>query len=126
MRASDETLQLIHSYYSRMDEGRLEDCEELFTPDASLKVAHYPEIVGWESILRVMSNGLANPKVKRLVHDVKGAWDEDDGVAIFEVHATYEMTDGRTIVVPGVVLAQIEDGRFKSQRVAADLSPVLS
>ena len=88
-------------------------------------IAHFPRIDGWEAIERVMTNGLANPKVKSLTHDVKNAWDEDD-VVIFEVHATYEMADGRTIVVPGVVIAEIEDGRFKSQRITADLSPTFT
>lgn len=125
MRASDETLDLIRGYYGLMDTGNLDECERYFTPDATLRIAHYPEIVGWETIHRVMSNGLANPSVKRLTHEVRSAWDEDDGLAVFEVHATYEMTDGRTLVVPGVVIAEIEDGRFRSQRIAADLSPVL-
>jgi hypothetical protein len=51
-------------------------------------------------------------------------WEEDEGVVVFEVHATYDMTDGRTVVVPGVVIGEVDDGRFRSQRIAADLSPV--
>ena len=126
VRAKPETLEIINGYYRLMDDGKLADCERYFTPDATLQIAHFPRIDGWPTIERVMTNGLANPKVKSLTHDVKNAWDEDDGTVIFEVHATYEMTDGRTIVVPGVVIAEIEDGRFTSQRIAADLSPTFA
>ena len=125
MRAKPETLAVINGYYGLMDEGRLADCERYFAPDATLQIAHFPTIEGWPMIERLMTNGLANPKVKSLRHDVRNAWDEDD-VTIFEVHATYEMADGRTIVVPGVVIAEIADGRFKSQRITADLSPTFS
>jgi hypothetical protein len=126
MRAGPEALALIDGYYGAMDDGRLDECDRYFTPDATLQIAHFPRIDGYDAIERVMRNGLANPKVKSLVHDVKNAWEEDDGTLIFEVHATYEMTDGRTLVVPGVVIAEIENGRFKSQRIAADLSPTFS
>jgi hypothetical protein len=62
--------------------------------------------------------------VKSIVHDVKGAWEEDDGVVIFEVVAHYTLADGRELDVPGTVIAEISEGRFRSQRIAADLSPV--
>ena len=123
MRARPETLEWIKGYYELMDNGRLE-CDRYFTPDATLKIAHLPEIVGWEAIDRVVRGGLANPAVKALKHDVKAAWEEDDGVVIFEVVAHYTLTDDRQVDVPGVVIGEVSDGRFRSQRIAADLSPV--
>jgi hypothetical protein len=124
MRASEPTLQLITGYYELMDAGRLDECEQYFTPDATMKIAHHPEIVGWEAIDRIMRAGMSNPIVRSITHDVKNAWEEDEGVVVFEVHATYSLNDGRTVVVPGVVIGEVEDGRFKRQRIAADLSPV--
>ncbi len=124
MRASEPTLQLITGYDELLDTGRLDECERYFTPDATMKIAHHPEIVGWEAIDRIMRAGLSNPIVRSITHDVKNAWEEDDGVVVFEVHATYLLKDGRTVVVPGVVIGEVEDGRFKRQRIAADLSPV--
>ena len=124
MRASERVLELITGYYTLLDEGRLDECDRFFTPDATLKIAHHPEIVGWEAIDRVMRAGMSNPIVRSITHDVRNAWEEDDGVAVFEVHATYSLADGRSVVVPGIVIAEIEDGRFKRQRIAADLSPV--
>jgi ketosteroid isomerase-like protein len=126
MRASSETLDLINGYYSLMDAGDLGACARYFAPDATMQIAHLPKMEGWETIERIMSAGLANPNVKRLSHEVRNAWDEDDGVCIFEVHAHYEMTDGRSITVPGVVIAEIAGGRFTSQRIAADLSPTFA
>jgi len=126
VRASGEILELIRGYYELMDAGRLDECERYFTPDATLKIAHHPEIVGWEAIDRVMRAGLSNPMVKGITHEVKHAWEEDGNVAVFEVHATYALADGRTVVVPGVVIADVEDGRFRRQRIAADLSPIYS
>jgi ketosteroid isomerase-like protein len=125
VRASKETLEVIEGYYALMDAGKLGECGRYFAPDATMQIAHFPKIEGWPMIERVMTTGLANPKVKALKHEVRNAWDEDD-CSIFEVHAHYEMTDGRRITVPGVVIAEIRDGRFTSQRVAADLSPTFS
>jgi ketosteroid isomerase-like protein len=124
VRARPETIQLIKGYYELIDAGRLDECDRYFTPDATLKIAHLPEIVGFEAIDRVMRGGMSNPAVKSIAHEVKAAWEEDDGVVIFEVVAHYTLTDGREIDVPGVVIGEIVDGRFRSQRIAADLSPV--
>jgi hypothetical protein len=126
MRASSGTLDLIHAYYGSMDAGDLAGCERYFTPDATMQIAHFPVIEGWPMIERIVGGGLANPNVASLKHEVLNAWDEEGGITIFEVHAHYEMTDGRSITVPGVVIAEIADGRFTSQRIAADLSPTFS
>ena len=124
MRARPETLEWIKGYYALLDTGRLDECDRYFTPDATLKIAHLPEIVGYEAIDRVMRGGMANPTVKQIVHDVRAAWEEDDGVVIFEVVAHYTLADGREVDVPGIVIGEVSDGRFTSQRIAADLSTV--
>ena len=124
MRARPETLEWIKGYYELLDTGRLDECDKYFTPEATLKIAHLPEIVGFEAIDRVMRGGMANPTVKQIVHDVKAAWEEDDGVVIFEVVAHYSLADGREVDVPGIVIGEVSEGRFTSQRIAADLSPV--
>lgn len=121
---SEPTRDLITGYYALMDQGRLEECERFFAPDATLRIAHHPPIQGWPAILAVMRAGLSNPRVRGIAHDVKHIWEQDDGVAIFEVHATYDLADGTTRVVPGVVIADIREGRFAAQRIAADLSVV--
>ncbi len=124
MRARRETLDLIESYYASMDAGRLDECARYFAPDATLRIAHLPEIAGFDAIDRVMRAGLTAPHVEGLVHEVTNAWEEDDGVVIFEVVAHYTLSGGRAVDVPGVVIATVSDGRFMSQRIAADLSPV--
>lgn len=125
MRARPETLEWIKGYYQLMDTGRLDECERYFTPDATLKIAHLPEIVGYEAIDRVMRGGMANPTVEQIVHEVKAAWEEEDeGIVIFEVVAHYSLADGREVDVPGIVIGTVAGGRFTSQRIAADLSTV--
>jgi ketosteroid isomerase-like protein len=124
VRARPETIGWIESYYALMDAGRLDECDAYFAPDATLKIAHLPEISGAESIGRVLRGGLAATHVDGLAHEVARAWEEDDGVLIFEVVAHYSLSGGRTVDVPGVVIATVRDGRFTSQRIAADLSPV--
>jgi ketosteroid isomerase-like protein len=124
VRARPETLEWIKGYYELLDTGRLDECDRYFTPDATLKIAHLPEIVGYEAIDRVMRGGMANPTVKQIVHDVKSAWEEDDDVVIFEVVAHYTLADGREVDVPGIVIGTVTNGRFTSQRIAADLSTV--
>jgi ketosteroid isomerase-like protein len=124
VRASDGTIRWIEGYYAAMDAGRMDECDAYFAPDATLKIAHLPEIVGAEAIGRVLRGGLAAPHIEGLVHEVVGAWEEDDDVVIFEVVAHYTLSEGRRADVPGVVIATVRDGRFTSQRIAADLSPV--
>ena len=124
MRARPETLEWIKGYYALLDEGRLDECDRYFTPDATLRIAHLPEIVGFDAIDRVMRGGMANPKVKSIVHNVKAAWEEDDDTVIFEVVAHYTLADGREVDVPGIVIGELSDGRFAAQRIAADLSVV--
>ena len=126
MRAGPEVFAVIRGYYALLDEGRIEDCERYFAPGATLRIGNHPPVTGWESISRAMKAGLGHPRILRIRHEVLNAWEEDGGVAIFEVSATYELTDGRTIQVPGVVIAELAGGRFLSQRIAADLSPVYS
>ncbi len=124
MRARPETLEWIRGYYELMDTGRLDECERYFTPDATLRIAHLPEIVGYDAIDRVMRGGMANPIIKSIAHEVTHAWEEDDDVVIFEVVAHYTLADAREIDVPGIVIGTVSNGRFASQRIAADLSTV--
>ena len=128
MRARPETLDWIESYYALMDAGRLDECDAYFADDATFKVAHLPEVAGADAIGRVLRAGLAVPHVEKLAHEVVAAWEEDgeedDGVVIFEVVAHYSLSGDRAVDVPGVVIATVRDGRFLSQRIAADLSPV--
>ena len=117
-------MELIEAYYASMDAGRLDECDRYFSPDATMKIAHLPEMTGFDAIDRVVRAGLAVPHVEGLVHEVRNAWEEDDGVVIFEVVAHYTLSGERSVDVPGVVIATVRDGRFTSQRIAADLSPI--
>ena len=122
MRARPETLDWIRSYYELIDTGRFAECERFFAPDARLQVAHHPPQEGWEAIDRAMRAGLS--LVKNIEHEVRNAWEAEDGVLIFEVVAHYTLADDRKVDVPGVVIAEVAGGRFVTQRIGADLSPV--
>ncbi len=122
VRASRETLNWIRGYYELMDTNRLAECESYFTPDAEIRIAHHPPLVGWESIDRSMRAGLS--VVGGIEHEVRNAWEAEDGVLVFEVTAHYTLKDGRKVDVPGVVVAELADGKFHRQRIGADLSAV--
>jgi len=122
MRATPETLDWIRGYYALMDADRLEECEGYFTPDAEIRIAHHPPLVGWDAIDRSMRAGLS--VVGGIEHEVLAAWEADDDVLIFEVTAHYTLKDGRKVDVPGVVIAEVADGKFRRQRIGADLSAV--
>jgi len=124
VRASQPTLELITGYYASLDAGRLDETDRWFTPDATMQIAHLPRIEGRDAIENVVRTGMANPRVERIVHEVRNAWDVEDDTVIFEVVAHYTLADGREVDVPGVVIAEVADGRFMSQRIAADLSPI--
>jgi ketosteroid isomerase-like protein len=122
MKAKPETIEWIRSYYRLMDTGRLDECAQFFTPDAEIKIAHYPPMVGWDAIDRSMRAGLA--VVGRIDHEVGNAWEADDDTLVFEVVAHYTLKDDRKVDVPGVVVAELRDGMFHRQRIGADLSAV--
>ena len=121
MQARPETLDWIRSYYKLIDTARYDECDDFFAPDAQLQIAHHPPQIGRESIGRAMRAGLS--LVKSIEHELKNAWEEDD-VLIFEVTAHYTLADDRKVDVTGVVIAEVADGVFVSQRIAVDLSPV--
>ena len=122
MKAKPETLEWIRGYYRLMDDDRLDECEQYFTPDAEIRIAHHPPMVGWEAIDRSMRAGLS--VVGRIDHEVLNAWEADDDTLIFEVVAHYTLRDGRKVDVPGVVIGEVSDGKFRRQRIGADLSAV--
>jgi ketosteroid isomerase-like protein len=122
VRATPQTLDWIRGYYELMDADRLEECEQYFAPDATIRIAHHPPLQGWDAIDRSMRAGLS--VVQGIRHEVLNAWEAEDGVLIFEVVAHYTLKDDRHIDVPGVVIADVADGRFQSQRIGADLSAV--
>ena len=122
MKAKPETLEWIRGYYRLMDDDRLDECERYFTPDAEIRIAHHPPMVGWEAIDRSMRAGLS--VVGRIDHEVLNVWQADDDTLIFEVVAHYTLKDDRKVDVPGVVIAELDNGRFRRQRIGADLSAV--
>jgi ketosteroid isomerase-like protein len=122
VRAKPETLDWIRGYYELMDTDRLDECERYFTPDAEIRIAHHPPLVGWGAIDRSMRAGLS--VVEGIEHEVHGGWEAEDDVLIFEVTAHYTLKDGRKVDVPGVVIAEVADGKFHRQRIGADLSAV--
>jgi hypothetical protein len=120
--ASDETLAFLCRYYACIDEGRFDDCAAFFVPDARLQVAHHPAVEGCDAIVAVLRARLRD--VAWIRHEIVRAWEEDGGVVIFDVVAVYELADGRRVDVPGAVIAVVENGRFREQRIHADLSTV--
>ena len=122
MKASPETADWVRKYYKLMDDDRLAECEQYFTPDAEIKIAHHPPMVGWEAIDSSMRAGLS--VVGRIDHEVLNVWQADGDTLIFEVVAHYTLKDDRKVDVPGVVIAELQDGRFHRQRIGADLSAV--
>jgi hypothetical protein len=122
MKASPETAEWVRSYYRLMDEDRLDECEQFFTPDAEIKIAHHPAMAGWAAIDRSMRAGLS--VVGHIDHEVINVWQADDATLIFEVVAHYTLKDDRKTDVPGVVIAELQDGKFHRQRIGADLSAV--
>jgi hypothetical protein len=103
-RASQEALAWIRSYYELMDTDRLDECERFFAPDAEIRIAHHPPLVGWEAIDRSMRAGLSI--VNSIEHEVRGAWEAEEDVLIFEVVAHYTLADGRKVDVPGVEIGR--------------------
>jgi hypothetical protein len=122
MRAQPETLEWIRRYYELMDTDRLDECEQFFAPDATIQIAHHPPLEGWAALDRATRASLS--LVKSIKHDVLNAWEAEDALVIFEVVAHYTLRDDSKVDVPGIVIAEIADGRFLSQRIGADLSPV--
>lgn len=122
MEASEATREWLGRYYAAVDAKDVEEALEFFAPDARLRLGGGEPVHGREAIGRMLGAGLA--AVDSTHHELKGIWEEEGGLVLFEVDVLYRLRDGRRLTIPGAAVCTVSQGRFTEQRLYADLSPI--
>src|SRR3979411_3212105 len=86
MTAGAATRSWIEAYYAVLDEGRLDDGMKYFAPDAVMRFANEPPVVGSDAIRRTSREML---DVFGLRHSLKEIWEPEQGVVLVELDVTY-------------------------------------
>ncbi len=124
MIASEKTLDWLGHYYALVDAERMEESATFFAEDARLLFANNETIVGRDGIDATL-RGLVE-SLDGIRHDIKGVWEEEGGVLIYEVDVTYTRKDGGVVTCPGAVASLVEDELFQEQRIYVDITPVFA
>lgn len=124
MNASPETLDWLGRYYALVDAGRMEESSKFFAEDARLRFANNDPVVGRGRILGVLAALVDS--LDGISHDLKGVWEEEDGVLVYEVDVTYARRDGGAVTCPGAVFCKVEGETFLEQRIYVDITPVFA
>ena len=125
VKASETTVDVVRRYYASIDTTKkMDEAIHFFTEDATLHFANNEPISGREAIHAAISGILDS--VEAIRHDVQGVWEDEKGTVIFEVDVTYTLKDESEVALSGAVFCDMEDGRFREQRIYVDLAPLFA
>ncbi|MET3934607.1 nuclear transport factor 2 family protein [Arthrobacter sp. OAP107] len=124
MRASESTIEFLTQYYAAMEAKNLERCRAYYTDDMTVTFANAPKLQGADAFVATLSGLLE--QIETLHHDVVAAWEEGDGVLIFESVATWTLLDGSSLTIPACSVCRMVDGKFVDQQVYVDNAPLFA
>jgi ketosteroid isomerase-like protein len=122
MRANQSTIQFLTDYYAAMEAKDTKRYSAYYTDDMTATFANAPRLEGAHAFVTTLSGLLE--QVESVHHDVLTAWEEDDGVLIFECVATWTLRDGRSLTIPACSVCRVVDGKFKDQQFYVDNTPL--
>ncbi|MGO4250469.1 nuclear transport factor 2 family protein [Paenarthrobacter sp. RAF54_2] len=124
MRASESTIEFLTNYYAAMEAKDMARCRGYFTDDMTVTFANAPTLEGADAFVATISGLLE--QIETLHHDVIAAWEEDDGVLIFESVATWTLLNGSSLTIPACSVCRMVDGKFSDQQVYVDNAPLFA
>lgn len=122
MRAKQSTLDWLRSYYAAFDSGRFDEVRTYYADGLRNTYPKGEVMEGGDAIVAGAEQRMSG--LDGIRHDLKNAWEEDDGTLIWELEVTYRRKDGQTIARWGVAVGHVADGRFTSQRLYVDQAGV--
>ncbi len=124
MRASGSTIEFLTEYYDAMEAKDTERCRSYYTNDMTVTFANAPKLEGADAFIATLSGLLE--KIQSIHHDVVAAWEEDDGVLIFESLGTWTLPDGTSLSIPACSVCKMVDGKFTEQQIYVDNAPLFA
>lgn len=124
MRASESAIELLTTYYGAIEAKDTARYSAYYAADMTTTFANAPKIESAEAFVTTLSGLLE--QIESLHHDVITAWEEDDGVLIFESVSTWTLLDGRSLSIPACSVCRIVDGKFTDQQIYVDNAPLFA
>jgi ketosteroid isomerase-like protein len=124
VRASKSTMNYLTTYYAAMEAKDTPRYSAFFADDIAVTFANSPRLEGAEAFVATLSSLL--DRIESLHHDVIAAWEEEDGILIFESLATWTLLDGRSLSIPACSICRVTNGKFSEQRIYVDNAPLFA
>lgn len=125
MRASTAKVDWLHTYYGHLDANNVDGFMAMLAPGARQFFANAEPREGKDAIRAALSGFLDS--LGGIRHVLRGAWEEDDDLLIFESEVHYLRKDGKEVVVPSSCFFVVgDDGLCREQRIMVDTSPVFA
>jgi ketosteroid isomerase-like protein len=124
VRASESTIELLTTYYAAIEAKDTARYSGYYAADMTTTFANSPRIESAEAFVTTLSGLLE--QIESLHHDVIAAWEEDDGVVIFESVSTWSLLDGTSLSIPACSVCRMVDGKFTDQRIYVDNTPLFA
>ena len=121
-QADQATTDLLTDYFQAMEVKDFDRLGAYYADDITQTFANAPTITGRDTLLAGMVDLLGT--VTSLAHPLINVWQEDDGVAIFEVTSVWHFHDDTVININACSIFTIADGKFTDQRIYVDNAPV--
>lgn len=124
MRASESTIKFLTEYYAAMETKDAARYRPYYSDEMTATFANAPKLQGAEAFVAALSGLLE--RIESLHHDVIAAWEEDDGVLIFESVATWTLLDGSSLTIPACSVCRMAGGKFTEQQIYVDNAPLFA
>ena len=115
---------LLTDMFAALDRGDIDGYLDYLAPDASLRFANNPAVVGRPAIKEALQDFYKVFKWVRHTHIQ--TWPAPPGAAV-EADVTYERTDGREVHVPAVTICRFDEHDLVNDyRIFVDLAPLFA
>lgn len=121
-RADQNTIDFINEYFAVMEAKDYDRLGDYYADDITLTFANAPTVAGKDVVLAQMA--AIGKKVDSLAHPLVSAWQEEDGVVVFEVDSVWRFPDGVETTIRACSIFTIVDGKFTDQRIYVDNGPI--
>jgi uncharacterized protein (TIGR02246 family) len=117
------TSHQVQEAFRAVDEMRLDDFAELFTPDGSMTFGNGEPSVGPDACRTALAGFYQHLAGVR--HELRGAWIVDD-VSINEAIVHYTMKDGSDVPLPVTSILRWSGDRVREWRIYMDAAPAFA
>jgi len=122
MQASQASIDRLVAYYAAMEANDTATWSSYLADDMVVHFANSPRLEGAAAFVDEVEGMLA--QVESLHHDVVHAWEDEDGLLIFESIGTWTLHDGSSVSIPACSVCRVVDGKMTEQHIYVDNTPL--